>query len=219
MAIEHDVITDPKIHEPKGASTAATATQYVSDGAGSGSWIEPEPKGAASATVNEVYVSDGVGSGSWKQTAQGNHAEMAITNNVVVTAITAAVDNTLNTDTDYTKITAGWSQTHALGITFNTDKLTVAVSGDYHVSFWASVKIPSVNNFIGVKYAINDTTPYSLQKIVTQSATTNDYRNVFASGIATLTAGDTVSAYIAGTKNDSLILVEAGLQLSLIHET
>lgn len=35
---EHDTITDPEIHEPKGATTAAAGTVYVSDGAGSGSW-------------------------------------------------------------------------------------------------------------------------------------------------------------------------------------
>jgi len=35
---EHSVITDPNIHEPKGASTAAADTVYVSDGAGSGTW-------------------------------------------------------------------------------------------------------------------------------------------------------------------------------------
>jgi hypothetical protein len=39
MAIEHDSITDPEIHEPKGISTASSNTVYVSDGAGSGTWI------------------------------------------------------------------------------------------------------------------------------------------------------------------------------------
>lgn len=39
MAIEHDSITDPEIHEPKGISTAAANKAYISDGAGSGSWL------------------------------------------------------------------------------------------------------------------------------------------------------------------------------------
>lgn len=38
MSIEHRLITDPQIHEPKGASTAAPNTIYVADGLGSGSW-------------------------------------------------------------------------------------------------------------------------------------------------------------------------------------
>ena len=39
MAIEHDSITDPEIHEPKGISTATSNKVYISDGAGSGDWI------------------------------------------------------------------------------------------------------------------------------------------------------------------------------------
>lgn len=38
MTIQHDVIADPFIHEPKGASSANLGDVYVSDGAGSGTW-------------------------------------------------------------------------------------------------------------------------------------------------------------------------------------
>lgn len=38
MSIQHELITDPKIHEPKGASTASANTVYVANGSGSGSW-------------------------------------------------------------------------------------------------------------------------------------------------------------------------------------
>ncbi len=38
MTIQHELITDPKIHEPKGASTAAANTVYRSNGSGSGAW-------------------------------------------------------------------------------------------------------------------------------------------------------------------------------------
>lgn len=37
--IQHSVITDPNIHEPKDISTAAANATYVSDGGGSGSWL------------------------------------------------------------------------------------------------------------------------------------------------------------------------------------
>lgn len=36
--IQHSAITDPQVHEPKGASTASANTVYVSNGAGSGTW-------------------------------------------------------------------------------------------------------------------------------------------------------------------------------------
>lgn len=41
MAIQHSDITDPQIHEPKGASTAAQNTVYVANGAGTGAWMKP----------------------------------------------------------------------------------------------------------------------------------------------------------------------------------
>lgn len=34
----HSSLTDPNIHEPKGASTASDGQVYVADGAGSGAW-------------------------------------------------------------------------------------------------------------------------------------------------------------------------------------
>lgn len=39
--LEHKLIADPNIHEPKGAATAATGAVYTSDGAGSGTWTVP----------------------------------------------------------------------------------------------------------------------------------------------------------------------------------
>ncbi len=38
MAIQHSAIPDADRHEPKGASTAAAGSVYVSDGAASGTW-------------------------------------------------------------------------------------------------------------------------------------------------------------------------------------
>lgn len=39
--VQHKDITDPDIHEPKGASTATSGQVYVADGAGSGSFQDP----------------------------------------------------------------------------------------------------------------------------------------------------------------------------------
>lgn len=36
--VNHNTLTDPYIHEPKGASTAASGAIYIADGAGSGTW-------------------------------------------------------------------------------------------------------------------------------------------------------------------------------------
>lgn len=36
--VNHNTLTDPYLHEPKGASTAATGDVYIANGAGSGTW-------------------------------------------------------------------------------------------------------------------------------------------------------------------------------------
>ena len=36
--VAHNTLTDPELHEPKGASTAASGSVYISNGAGSGAW-------------------------------------------------------------------------------------------------------------------------------------------------------------------------------------
>lgn len=38
--VNHNTLTDPYLHEPKGASTALAGQIYVADGAGSGDWVE-----------------------------------------------------------------------------------------------------------------------------------------------------------------------------------
>lgn len=191
MAIEHVNISDPNIHEPKGA---------------------------AAAHGKSVLTADGAGGTSWNRQQMSDYAQMSIVNNATATAVTAAVDPTLNTDSDYVKVTAGWAKTHGIGITFNVDELQVAVDGHYLLHFWADVKVPANNNFIGVKVAINDTTPYSLQKLKSQSVTTNDYKNISGSAYISLSAGDTISIYTAASKTDNLTFEEAGVVLYLAHE-
>ena len=65
MATAHSALTGAELHEPKGASGASSNETYVSNGAGSGTWSEPEPKGAIGETAGKVYVSDGSNSGAW----------------------------------------------------------------------------------------------------------------------------------------------------------
>jgi len=55
MTIQHGVITDPDVHEPKGASTASVGQVYVSDGAGSGTWDMNYP---LTALVVEMDITD-----------------------------------------------------------------------------------------------------------------------------------------------------------------
>lgn len=39
--VDHATLTDPELHEPKGASTATSGKVYTADGSGSGAWTKP----------------------------------------------------------------------------------------------------------------------------------------------------------------------------------
>jgi len=42
MTIQHNVITDPDIHEPKGVAAASSGQVYVANGSGSGTWKDKD---------------------------------------------------------------------------------------------------------------------------------------------------------------------------------
>src|SRR5574340_1148238 len=78
MSIEHKLITDPNIHDPKGYAAALT---------------HQSPHKAP----------DGLGGHNlrWTYGAGIVYGEMDVQNNVTAKAMTAAVDPTLNTNSDY----------------------------------------------------------------------------------------------------------------------
>jgi len=59
MTIEHSIVTDPDIHEPKGISTAVANKVYVAISAGAGAWMYPTAHGSVSyvdLTTGTTYV-------------------------------------------------------------------------------------------------------------------------------------------------------------------
>lgn len=67
MTIEHRLIPEAQLHEPKGVSTAAVDTVYVADGAGSGNWGE-SPNHVPKATgqlKGQLLVANGLNAASW----------------------------------------------------------------------------------------------------------------------------------------------------------
>lgn len=65
MPVQHRLLPDSELHEPKGAASAISGTVYVSDGSGSGDWTKIPAttlQGITSAaTPNQQLVTDGLG--------------------------------------------------------------------------------------------------------------------------------------------------------------
>ena len=52
--VSHAALTDPNLHEPKGAATATVGKAYIADGAGSGAWNYP-----GGSVYGNIYSKDG----------------------------------------------------------------------------------------------------------------------------------------------------------------
>lgn len=177
-----------------------------------------EAKGADTALAGQLLVADGAGGAQWKHTGESVHGEMTIISNATPEVVPTAVDPTLNTDADYTKVITGWTAGHLDGgITFNTDELVVPYSGEYEVAAWANILCPSNNQKVALKYGVNDITPYSSRKLIGTAASAGDYVNVAGHGVVTLNATDQLGLWIATTLAGDPTVVEAGLFIKLLE--
>jgi hypothetical protein len=52
--VTHSSLTDPNLHEPKGASSAASGTWYIANGSGSGTWTKRLFTLTAALTPSEI---------------------------------------------------------------------------------------------------------------------------------------------------------------------
>ena len=197
MAIEHSSITDPQVHEPKGASSASEGTAYVSDGNGSGSW-------------KTVWT---------PEDAQPKFAEMRIITGTSQVTLSAAVDPTLNTKSDYAKYTGDWQQGNSNGsvVIFDTDKLLITEDGFYQYDYFASVELiggGAQNERFALKTSVDDTQlGLNDSKVIIQADFGGDIRNVSASGITSFEAGDSVSLWVAAESGVTVLINEAAMAL------
>lgn len=186
MTIQHSIITDPDIHEPKGVATATSGKVYISNGSGSGTWEYPPAKAHA-----EIYITGG----TTAHTLAGSSAY-----------------SLLNPSGEWTESTAidHLTTTPASGI------ITLTQAGHYYVSFWctfttAAIASGSIYNF---KYALDGTE--STRKITIAKRTNGvDIIQVSATGMVTATANQTLSMFVGGDGTSSgtdITINEAGLQ-------
>jgi hypothetical protein len=106
--VAHSTLTDPNLHEPKGAAAAAADTFYVANGSGSGSWKKRVFKATASLTPVAV--------------AANTTAEQTFTVNGVVAATDTCIGVSKPTAQAGLGI-VGWrvSADNTIGITFSNN--------------------------------------------------------------------------------------------------
>ena len=227
MSIQHSLITDPNIHEPKGAATAASGASYVANGVGSGVWKKIDSTALKGLTgdgtsSNLELVSDGTDGFTFKTRAV--YGSMTITGNTNAFSVTAAVDSTLNTNSDYVLFTgtgAPWAASGLEfgGITFSVDRLTVPVSGIYQIDLWSTISgFPTNTAKISVKYRVNGGS-FSTRHPLVKSNSAGDYGFLGGFGLIPLNANDYIQLYIASTATGGLTFADVNTTIKLIRAT
>jgi hypothetical protein len=136
------------------------------------------------------------------------YGQLAISSNSTTIAITAAVDPTLLTNSDYIQVTGVWNPIpHGLnnGVTQQTNSVTVARNGVYRISMWANVTSSVGATIMAFKFATNGVITL-IRRPEVRIDNINDVENVSAYGFAEFTAGDVVTLWIASTKTADITL-------------
>lgn len=223
MAIEHKDIQEPNIHEPKGVATASVGTAYMATGTGTGSWrklVATDLAGITSTNSGDrVLIAQG---GTFTTLPDFSIGSMLILNNANGFATTAATDPTLLTESDYALLTgngAPWQTdvTNVMrGVTFNTNRLTVSVTGIYKIEMWAVItSFPSTTSKVGLAYRKNGT-DFGASKAIVKANGAGDYGNISAFAITQLQANDYIQLMLASTVTGNVIFDSVRFTVQLL---
>jgi hypothetical protein len=185
MTIQHNIITDPDIHEPKGVAAATSGKVYISNGSGSGAWAYPPGKAHA-----EIYISGGT-------TAHTLAAASAFT--------------LLNPSGEWTAS----GNEEILTVTPGNGTITLNQAGHYYISFWINFTTASISSGSSYhfKYAL-DGSVSSREVAVSKPTNGVDKIVISSTGLVNATANQVLSIYTGGDGSSSgtnFTPTEAGL--------
>lgn len=223
--IQHKDIPDAQLHEPKGVSSSAAGYAYIANGTGSGTWKKVGSdsfKGLSgdSGANNKKLITDGANGFSLRE--DNVYGSKTITANNTAIALTAVADTTFNTPAQYTLFTgpgAPWAGELLYGVTFNTDRLTVPVTGVYQIHLWMNISsFPNASARVSVRYRVNGGA-FSSRKPTIKSAITNDISQISGFGFVSLNAGDYVQIYVASDTSGNLVIGDCSSSIQLVRQT
>lgn len=159
---------------------------------------------------NALYAWDGSAWTAFASTppAPLDYGQRAISLNTTAIVMTAAVDPTLATNTDYAQVTGIWNAPpdgQNSGITQQANSFTIAKSGVYRIEFWAAASSNVNNTQIAVKFAVNGVLGLQRRpKIFMRGA--GEVHGGAAFGYAHFTAGDVITLWIASTQTANIVI-------------
>lgn len=162
------------------------------------------------------------GSGGLKFLNDHAHGSQVITNNSTAFAITAVADTTFNTPSQYSLMTGTgfpWASENLHDMTFDTNKLTISISGIYMINLWANiVQYPSATAKVSIRYLVNGVT-YSSRKPTVKSGGAGAVDQLNGFGLIQLSAGDFIQLVVASDATGNIIFGDVNSTLQLVRVT
>lgn len=162
---------------------------------------------------NDLYIWSG---SAWTAVASTpavptDFGQRAITGNSTAIAITAAVDATLSTNSDYIQVTGIFNATpdgENSGVTQQTNTFTIAQAGIYRIEVWASVRSNANNTAVALKFGIDGTIGLGRRpKVFLRNV--GEVHTLTAFGYHHFDAGDVISLWFASDKTANITFEDA----------
>lgn len=205
--VQHSSLTGAELHEPKGISGASSNETYVANGAGSGSWAEPEPKGVSGATSGQAYIANGAGSGAWTSLFQYGGIHNFESDTVSI--------STIGTTPQTFPFASNGPDNGVVADSAN-NRVTCTLAGDYFVIFSATVATVAAGDAGLYEFKLRDDGTETGHAAAIQLSGTSDEAVVSFGAIITVGAGShitiTVESDEAGNTDD-LNVYYAGLKV------
>ena len=185
MTIQHNTITDPDIHEPKGVATATSGKVYISNGSGSGAWEYPPAKPHA-----ELYIT----SGTTTHTLAGSSA---------YTILNPSGEWTASGNEDILTVTPG------------SGVITLNQAGHYLITFWINFTTTAIasGSTYNFKFTLDGTTS-TRTSTVAKPTNGADKLTLSSTGTVNATANQLLSIHVGGdgtSSGQTITPTEAGL--------
>lgn len=202
----HNALTGVELHEPKNMSTAT----------------------AGAADVGKVVVSKGDGTSEVRKLVRTeisdfleHYGQLNVSNNATTIALTAAVDSTLATNTDYIKVTGVYDAVphgENNGITQSADKMAVTQDGIYEVAVWMDTASSLNSTTIAVKFAVNGVIGL-VRRPKNFLRNVGEFHNMSAHGYVALSSADELDLQIASDLTANITIEDLVFSIRLIRAT
>lgn len=144
---------------------------------------------------------------------------MTITNNAVNFPLTAVADTSFNTPAQYILVSgvgAPLVSENLFEVAFDTDKLTVPVTGVYRIDTYMNIgAFPSSSARVSIRYRVNGGS-FSARKPTIKSSGVGAESQLTGFGLLHLNAGQYIQLYVASDASGNLLIKDLNITIELV---